>query len=213
MELDNHTFANKYKFLITGKEKGEKENRKNQGKRSVKRICRGKSEEKKRKKKRKKKKEWKRKPENKRGKKQKGSVKKGKGLKRKSVKRGRKKRRQIKIVVEKKLYIYTICNLFLFQELELEKKRQSDRFLSFFDKRRKAESEAEKMSSVLNVLPFFCKQGVSLAPVFRRKPLSKEVHEKLLVEIQPVVCFNMIVALFSFILKKNFNSFLMRNYF
>ncbi|CAG9538317.1 unnamed protein product [Cercopithifilaria johnstoni] len=74
------------------------------------------------------------------------------------------------------------------EALELKKKRQSDRFLSFFDKRRKTgrESEAVQTSSVLNILPFFCKQGVSLAPVFRRKPLSKEVHDSLLVEIQPV---------------------------
>ncbi|VDK73369.1 unnamed protein product [Litomosoides sigmodontis] len=73
------------------------------------------------------------------------------------------------------------------EAVELKKKRQSDRFLAFFDKRRKTrESEAVRTSSVLNVLPFFCKQGVSLAPMFRRKPLSKEVHDNLLVEVQPV---------------------------
>ncbi|KAL3998430.1 Chromatin assembly factor 1 subunit A family protein [Acanthocheilonema viteae] len=72
--------------------------------------------------------------------------------------------------------------------IELKKKRQSDRFLSFFDKRRETrrESEAVQTSSVLNVLPFFCKQGVSLAPIFRRKPLSKEVHDSLLLEVQPI---------------------------
>uniref|UniRef100_A0A915PPR3 Chromatin assembly factor 1 subunit A n=1 Tax=Setaria digitata TaxID=48799 RepID=A0A915PPR3_9BILA len=69
--------------------------------------------------------------------------------------------------------------------VQLKKKRESDRFLSFFDKKEKPEKGSEMVPlSVLNVLPFFCKQGVSLAPVFRRKPLSKEVHDSLL-EIQP----------------------------
>ncbi|MCP9260129.1 Chromatin assembly factor 1 subunit A [Dirofilaria immitis] len=47
-------------------------------------------------------------------------------------------------------------------------------------------TEAVQISSVLNVLPFFCKQGVSLAPIFRRKPLSKEVHDSLLMDVQSV---------------------------
>ncbi|VDO08552.1 unnamed protein product, partial [Brugia timori] len=77
------------------------------------------------------------------------------------------------------------------EEVQLKKKRESDRFLSFFDKKRKMEGEFERFdtvqtSSVLNVLPFFCKQGVSLAPLFRREPLSKEVHDSLLMEVHPV---------------------------
>lgn len=85
---------------------------------------------------------------------------------------------------------------FLFQAVQLKKRRESDRFLSFFDKKEKTERgfEAVQTSSVLNVLPFFCKQGVSLAPTLRRKPLSKEVHDSLLLDAQPIVCFNKITA-------------------
>uniref|UniRef100_A0A0R3S5X2 Chromatin assembly factor 1 subunit A n=1 Tax=Elaeophora elaphi TaxID=1147741 RepID=A0A0R3S5X2_9BILA len=71
--------------------------------------------------------------------------------------------------------------------MKLKRKHQSERFLSFFDKRRKTERDfEEQMSSVLNVLPFFCKQGVSLAPMQRRKALSKEIHDSLLMEVLPV---------------------------
>lgn len=89
-----------------------------------------------------------------------------------------------------------VYNSFSFQEVQLKKKRESDRFLSFFGKKEKTgrEYEAVQTSSILNVLPFFCKQGVSLAPMCRRQPLSKEVHDSLLVEVQPVVCFNKIIA-------------------
>ncbi|VDO30122.1 unnamed protein product [Onchocerca flexuosa] len=74
------------------------------------------------------------------------------------------------------------------EAIQLKKRRESDRFLSFFDKKEKTErgSEALLTSSVLNVLPFFCKQGVSLAPTFRRKPLSKEVHDNLLLDVQHI---------------------------
>ncbi|KAK6106301.1 Chromatin assembly factor 1 subunit A family protein [Brugia pahangi] len=77
------------------------------------------------------------------------------------------------------------------EAVQLKKKRESDRFLSYFDKKRKMDGEFERFdtmqtSSVLNVLPFFCKQGVSLAPLFRREPLSKEVHDSLLMEVHPV---------------------------
>ncbi|EFO22789.2 hypothetical protein LOAG_05699 [Loa loa] len=74
------------------------------------------------------------------------------------------------------------------EAVQLKKKRESDRFLSFFDKKRKTEkdSDAVQTASVLNILPFFCKQGVSLAPMFRRRPLPKEVHDSLLMEIRPV---------------------------
>ncbi|KAM3721077.1 Chromatin assembly factor 1 subunit [Dirofilaria immitis] len=72
--------------------------------------------------------------------------------------------------------------------MQLKKRRESDHFLSFFNKKEKTErgTEAVQISSVLNVLPFFCKQGVSLAPIFRRKPLSKEVHDSLLMDVQSV---------------------------
>ncbi|OZC12646.1 hypothetical protein X798_00277 [Onchocerca flexuosa] len=78
------------------------------------------------------------------------------------------------------------------EAIQLKKRRESDRFLSFFDKKEKTErgSEALLTSSVLNVLPFFCKQGVSLAPTFRRKPLSKEVHDNLLLDVQHILVLN-----------------------
>ncbi|VDN05420.1 unnamed protein product [Thelazia callipaeda] len=75
--------------------------------------------------------------------------------------------------------------------VELRKKRESDRFLAFFDRTVKSEKkETEQNSTVLNVLPFFCKNGVSLAPHIRRDPLSADVHDNLL-QIPPPVCFTL----------------------